>query len=127
MAEWVICGQCQLKHARRPDGYCPRCKEPIPSSALELGAAASRPSYLESIGTHSVADDVRADGRFDLMIGALIVGVGLIVTVVTYQMATGGGTYVVATGAFIFGTLRMLRGVYRVVTGRPSKFWDVKL
>jgi hypothetical protein len=29
MAEWVVCPYCQLKHTRRPDGSCPRCKQAI--------------------------------------------------------------------------------------------------
>ena len=129
MAEWVVCGQCQLKHARRSDGYCPRCKRPIPPSDAELGAASARPSYLEAIGTSDpVADGVRADGRMDLVLGGGIIAIGLIVTFVTYSIAESqGGSYVIATGAFLFGGLRILRGAYRIVTGRPSKFWDVKL
>ena len=29
MAEWAVCGHCQLKHTLRPDGNCPRCKQPV--------------------------------------------------------------------------------------------------
>jgi hypothetical protein len=28
MAEWTQCTNCQLKHAVRPDGLCPRCRQP---------------------------------------------------------------------------------------------------
>lgn len=130
MAEWVVCGQCQLKHARRPDAYCPRCHQPIPPSDAELGAAAQRPSFLESIGTtggDAVSDEVRLRGRLDLMLGAAILLIGGVVTAVTYQAAPPGGSYVLATGAFLFGGLRIVRGLVRVTTGRPSRFWDVKL
>jgi hypothetical protein len=61
------------------------------------------------------------------MLGGAILVIGAIVTAMTYQLASGGGTYVVATGAFIFGSLRIVRGLVRVVTGKPSRFWDVKL
>jgi hypothetical protein len=29
MPEWTICPHCSLKHGRRPDGNCPRCKQPV--------------------------------------------------------------------------------------------------
>src|SRR5258708_19270774 len=29
MADWITCPGCQLRHARRPDGLCPRCKQPV--------------------------------------------------------------------------------------------------
>lgn len=122
MAEWTTCEHCELKHARRPDGNCPRCKQSVLPGVSALGATASRPSYLESIGTtDSLADEARANGRLDLMLGALILGVGAVVTVVTYQMSAAGGTYqVVAIGAAIFGGRRVLRGIYRVLSGRSK-------
>jgi hypothetical protein len=33
MAEWTTCPGCQLKHTRRPDGVCPRCKRPLDDEA----------------------------------------------------------------------------------------------
>ncbi|HKC13890.1 MAG TPA: hypothetical protein VKI41_17835, partial [Vicinamibacteria bacterium] len=29
MADWITCPGCQLRHSRRPDGLCPRCKQPV--------------------------------------------------------------------------------------------------
>jgi len=44
--------------------------------------------------------------------GALIFGVGALITIGTYSMASeSGGSYVVAWGAIVFGALRIFRGV----------------
>jgi hypothetical protein len=33
MADWINCPGCGLKHSRRPDGVCPRCKQSVDDSA----------------------------------------------------------------------------------------------
>jgi hypothetical protein len=33
MAEWMTCPGCQLRHSRRADGVCPRCKQPVDAAA----------------------------------------------------------------------------------------------
>jgi hypothetical protein len=33
MADWMACPGCQLRHTRRPDGLCPRCKQPVDAGA----------------------------------------------------------------------------------------------
>lgn len=47
----------------------------------------------------------------DMLFGALWCVGGLIVTAVTYSSASGGGTYVVAWGAIIFGAIQFFKGV----------------
>lgn len=48
----------------------------------------------------------------DMVIGGVICLIGIIVTVATYSAASsGGGTYVVAWGAIIFGGWQFLRGL----------------
>lgn len=48
----------------------------------------------------------------DMAIGGVICVIGLAVTFCTFQAASGGGRYVVAYGAIIFGAFQFLRGVY---------------
>ena len=54
-------------------------------------------------------------GREDMIIGGVICGVGIAITVATYQVASssGGGTYLMAWGPIIFGGWRFLRGAMR--------------
>jgi hypothetical protein len=74
------------------------------------------------------AEVIHERGRRDLLIGGLFLGGGLAVTLLTYEPASReGGTYYVAYGAILFGALQFMRGIFRVRTGRASKFWDVKL
>ena len=35
MAEWMSCPGCQLRHSRRPDGLCPRCKQPVDGAGAD--------------------------------------------------------------------------------------------
>ncbi|MBK6417806.1 MAG: hypothetical protein IPI24_10930 [Ignavibacteria bacterium] len=39
---------------------------------------------------------------------------GIVVTVATYVLATGGGTYVVAWGAVVFGGIQFVRGYMKL-------------
>jgi len=43
MADWMVCPGCQLRHTRRPDGLCPRCKQSVDSGEAALAATASAP------------------------------------------------------------------------------------
>ena len=46
-----------------------------------------------------------------MLYGGLWCGGGILVTVVTYCAASGGGTYVVAWGAIVFGAIRFFQGL----------------
>ncbi len=48
-----------------------------------------------------------------MVIGAVIALVGTAVTLGTYQAASGGGQFVVAWGAILFGALQFLSGLIR--------------
>lgn len=47
----------------------------------------------------------------DMLWGAVWCIGGIIVTAVTYSNASGGGTYVVAWGAILFGAIQFLKGL----------------
>lgn len=46
-----------------------------------------------------------------MLIGALWFGGGLLVTGISYAGAGKGGTYVITTGAILYGIIRIVRGV----------------
>lgn len=50
-------------------------------------------------------------GKRNMMWGAGIAVLGIIVTAATYSAASGGGSYVVAWGAIVFGGFRFFRGL----------------
>lgn len=54
----------------------------------------------------------REEGSRNMVIGGLICLVGIVITVATYSAASeGGGRYVVAWGAILFGAVRFFRGL----------------
>jgi hypothetical protein len=55
---------------------------------------------------------VKEAGQKNVLYGALWCAGGILVTVLTYSAAAeGGGTYVVAWGAILFGGIQLVRGL----------------
>jgi hypothetical protein len=65
------------------------------------------------IAVPDATEALRDAANKDMLVGALWCGGGILVTVITYSAASGGGTYVVAWGAIIFGGIRFVRGLMR--------------
>jgi hypothetical protein len=59
MAEWTTCPACHLHHSQRPDGLCPRCKQPVHAGAEVAPAVEAPPvaafSPIPSPATSSAA------------------------------------------------------------------------
>jgi hypothetical protein len=60
MADWMACPGCQLRHTRRPDGLCPRCKQPVDAAGAETAApppvpVAGPPAALPSLARATAA------------------------------------------------------------------------
>jgi len=60
--------------------------------------------------TEDVSDEMIGLGVAMLVLGALITGI-------TYAAAGGGGTYVITTGLFMVGVIRILQGIARKLGG----------
>jgi hypothetical protein len=72
------------------------------------------PSHaVDDTFAQSLVDSERRSKRSaDLMIGGLLFGLGLIITVGTYNSASeSGGTYFIAYGPMIVGVIRIFRGL----------------
>jgi hypothetical protein len=69
-------------------------------------------SYAQSY-EQSIVDSERSSRKSsDLVIGGLLFGLGLLVTVGTYNSASeSGGTYFIAYGPMIVGVIRIFRGL----------------
>lgn len=57
------------------------------------------------------SEDIREVGKKNMLYGALWCIGGIVVTVVSYSAASGGGTYIVAFGAIIFGAIQFFKGL----------------
>lgn len=56
-------------------------------------------------------------GLRNMAIGGIICLLGVLVTAATYGAASGGGHYVVAWGAIVFGAFQFLKGLFQLATG----------
>lgn len=65
---------------------------------------------VDNLGVH-IGDAKKKRAQKDMLYGALWCIGGIVVTAVTYSSASGGGRYVVAWGAIIFGAVQFFRGV----------------
>jgi hypothetical protein len=59
----------------------------------------------------------RQEGLRLFLTGVACLIIGIVVTGITYSLASNGGTYFVTTGLFVSGGVNMLRGLYRVAVG----------
>ena len=53
-------------------------------------------------------------GKKNMLFGALWCIGGIVVTAATYSAASGGGSYVVAWGAIVFGAIQFFRGLIQL-------------
>ena len=60
-------------------------------------------------------------GLRNMAIGGVICIIGILVTAVTYGAASGGGHYVIAWGAIVFGGFQFLKGLFQMVSGSGSQ------
>jgi Protein of unknown function (DUF2510) len=59
--------------------------------------------------------------RNQIMYGAIIFAIGLVITVVTYSMASSspsGGTYIISWGPMLVGVIRVATGLYHLSQAR---------
>lgn len=60
-------------------------------------------------------------GRIRMWISAVVLTIGVLVTVISYSAASAGGSYVVAWGAMVFGALFFIAGAIDFFGGRRGK------
>jgi uncharacterized protein DUF6709 len=60
MTEWIVCPTCNLRHGRRPDGRCPRCRETVDRGASAAGHRPAEPAVRRS----AAAADAPAPGTW---------------------------------------------------------------
>lgn len=78
---------------------------------IEQGLDEESASIVVSNLEQQIKEAKKEGANEDIMYGALWCVGGLIVTAVTYSAASGGGTYVVAWGAILFGAIQFIKGL----------------
>jgi hypothetical protein len=62
---------------------------------------------------------MREAGMKNMFIGGIVCVIGLVITVASYSAAAnnpGGGSYVIAWGAVVFGAIQFFRGIFQMGT-----------
>ena len=65
------------------------------------------------------------EGRRNVRIGSLWLGGGTFVTIFSYLLAQGGGRYMLAWGAIVYGGFRLFKGLGQVAKARLLKTREV--
>lgn len=90
------------------DGVSPqRIEVLLVEKGLDQQSAATVVANLSELKSKAL----REAGQKDMLYGALWCIGGIVVTVATMSAASGGGTYVVAWGAIVFGAIQFFRGL----------------
>jgi hypothetical protein len=88
----------------------------IESKLMEKGLDQQSASIVVRNLARLRSNAVKDAGKKNMLFGALWCIGGLVVTAVTYSAASGGGTYIVAWGAIIFGAIQFFRGVFQYLS-----------
>jgi hypothetical protein len=84
---------------------CPACGWSSVAEALRI----QRP---DDSGSERFARLRREEGRDQIVFGATLLGIGGLITALTYALALGGpGIYVIAYGPMVAGGLRLVQGL----------------
>ena len=98
----------------------------VEAALLERGLDKSSAALVLDNLFAARAKALKDAGLKDLITGLLWAVGGVVVTAVTYSLASsgsGGGTYFVAWGAVIFGGYQALRGAFRMIKGSVGTSW----
>jgi hypothetical protein len=91
-----------------------RIKQTLKDRGLDAEAAATVVGKLEQ----TKANALKRAGKRNMFFGAMWCIGGIAVTAITYEAASqGGGTYVIAWGAIVFGGIQFLHGLIQSRSG----------
>jgi hypothetical protein len=90
-------------------------RQGMPAAAVEevLRAQGFDPATASAFveRANRTKNERRVAGRRHMVTGAVLCAIGIVITVVSYNAAAHGGTYVVAWGAIGFGAIQFFRGL----------------
>lgn len=84
----------------------------VKQELIEKGMAEETAGQIVDHVEQQIQEAKRSRANKDMLYGALWCIGGTVVTVVTYSAASGGGRYMIAWGAIIFGGIQFFKGLY---------------
>jgi len=88
--------------------------EAVKANLVDIGVDKESADIMVNNLMAQVVEAKKERASKDMIYGALWCIGGIIVTAATYQAARGGGTYVVAWGAIIFGAVQFIKGLAKL-------------
>jgi hypothetical protein len=90
-----------------------------PSVSRDSSAVATATGYSSFMNSPNAVrpTGLNRPGAGQMLAGFGIAGIGVVITAVTWAIAAPGGTFVVAWGAIVFGTIRGIIGAVRMSRG----------
>lgn len=85
--------------------------EEVKQNLVQNGLDRESASIIVDNLERQIVDAKKERARKDMLYGGLWCVGGIVVTAVTYSAASGGGSYVVAWGAILFGAIQFFRGL----------------
>lgn len=79
-------------------------------SLIDKGLRRTEAEIVVNNVIQQVSNARKEKAKRNMLFGALWCVGGIIVTALTYQAASGGGRYVIAWGAILFGAVQFIRG-----------------
>lgn len=83
----------------------------IRQALIEKGMDGNSADLLISNLSYELNNEKKESAMRNMRQGGLWCVGGILVTVITYSAASGGGTYVVAWGAILFGAIQFFKGL----------------
>ena len=95
-----------------------KSKNDVMKTLVASGINASDAQAMVDFAVKNYSSTIRAGAMGQIGSGLLLFFIGLVITAGTYSMASSGGTggfYVISYGPMIFGVIRVIRGLFRLV------------
>ena len=102
-------------------------KSPIETLSALIDEGLDKESAIIVINNieQQIKDAEKARANKDMLYGALWCIGGIIVTVVTYSIAEGGGIYFVAWGAVLWGAIQFIQGIINSISSKTVDLMDI--
>lgn len=95
-----------------------KSKNEVMKTLVNSGINPADAQAMVDFAVKNYSSAIRAGAMAQIGSGLLLFFIGLVITAGTYSMASSGGTggfYVISYGPMIFGVVRVVRGLFRLI------------